>query len=333
MKKVFLSLLMLSLVSLLFFACSNREKSASEMLNKVLTLQQIGKHDEADKLLENIIQSYPETKIASELRKNVLASQVEYERSKLASLAERKAQEPVILYTPPPWAGNIPEHRAYTQNPVNNRQGLSSQSGTGNMEESIPDNQLSRGSNRGSSVDLEKAVFFMEKANEYRSAAIDRHKTNPRDSERLSRLADQFEQKANEYQKRYDEPDSNGAPRVESKNIEFEKRRLEERIRWNENRKMPEKERERQNDIAKRRIDELEKDPGYYFYKKEERRGSRSPITTPPPLPEINSGAFINGRFYPPAAGGIIDPRTGTFCPEIAGGYKNKSTGQFIPKF
>jgi hypothetical protein len=82
MKKVFILLLM---VSLTFLACSDKEESASKLYHKALTLQQVGKDDEAYIIFQDIIRKYPETKIAVKLikkTKEALASKEETERVK-----------------------------------------------------------------------------------------------------------------------------------------------------------------------------------------------------------------------------------------------------------
>lgn len=81
LKKGFISILMVLFISLHFFGCSNKEESSRQMLNKVLTLQQAGKYDEAKKTIQDIIRNYPETEIAVELRDVVLVSKEEIERS------------------------------------------------------------------------------------------------------------------------------------------------------------------------------------------------------------------------------------------------------------
>jgi hypothetical protein len=114
MKKTFI---LMFIVSLTFLACSNKEESARKMLDETLSLEQIGKFDEADKKIQDIIRKYPETKIAVELRLQVLAKAREAERSKAPPAAEQKPPAPdIIPYTPPPWAGDtFTEHPAYTE--------------------------------------------------------------------------------------------------------------------------------------------------------------------------------------------------------------------------
>jgi hypothetical protein len=92
LKKAFISILMVSFLSLHSFACSNQEESARQMLNKVLTLQQTGKYEEANKTIQNIIRNYPETKVAAELREIVLVSKEEIERSKQLPQKNKKLQ-------------------------------------------------------------------------------------------------------------------------------------------------------------------------------------------------------------------------------------------------
>lgn len=104
MKNALISLLMLSFISLPFFACSNNEESARKMLQEILSLAQIGKFDEADKKIQDIIRKYPETKIAAELRQQVLARAREIERDKAVSAAKQRPPEhqpAIIPYTPP----------------------------------------------------------------------------------------------------------------------------------------------------------------------------------------------------------------------------------------
>lgn len=39
-----------------------------------------------------------------------------------------------------------------------------------------------------------------------------------------------------------------------------------------------------------------------------------------------------SGQYFPPVAGGVIDPRDGTFHQDVGGGYVNTKTGSFSPK-
>jgi hypothetical protein len=41
---------------------------------------------------------------------------------------------------------------------------------------------------------------------------------------------------------------------------------------------------------------------------------------------------ILNGRPMAPAAGGFVDPQSGTFYQGVAGGYVNSQNGQFVPK-
>jgi len=81
MKNSFLFILILSLT---FFACSNKEDNeepAQKMLDEALSLQQAGKDDKANIILQDIIRKYPKTQIAIELNKKPLANKEEAKRS------------------------------------------------------------------------------------------------------------------------------------------------------------------------------------------------------------------------------------------------------------
>ena len=94
MKKAFIPILMVSFISVLFFGCSKNEESARKMLDKVLALQQAGKYDEANQTIQNIIQKYPETEIAAELRDIVLPNKEETKRFNTPPEGAQKAPAP-----------------------------------------------------------------------------------------------------------------------------------------------------------------------------------------------------------------------------------------------
>jgi hypothetical protein len=95
--KFIYSLLALSLL-ISFIACSNKEESARKMYNKALTLQQVGKNEEANKIVQDIVRKYPETQTAVELNKKLLAIKEETER--LNSGNERLSNTKIINTIP-----------------------------------------------------------------------------------------------------------------------------------------------------------------------------------------------------------------------------------------
>ena len=89
MKKAFVLLL---IVSLTFLACSDNEEPARKMLDEALSLQQAGKDDKANIILQDIIRKYPKTQLAIELNKTALSGKEETKRSNCDKGASLKVQ-------------------------------------------------------------------------------------------------------------------------------------------------------------------------------------------------------------------------------------------------
>jgi tetratricopeptide (TPR) repeat protein len=82
-------IILIVLVCIIFFACTSNEESARKLYNKALTLQQQGSGQEAIDIYRKIIAKYPETKIAVEVNKTLLA------RSEMQRITEEIHNESV----------------------------------------------------------------------------------------------------------------------------------------------------------------------------------------------------------------------------------------------